>query len=447
MKLNTNVKTSISGIRGRYPDELTLSDAVKLALAFAQIIDANNGQFVIGHDARLGSIEIYQYILPVLQTKNIKLIDIGLVPLPTTGIAIKHFHAVGGVCLTASHNPHPWHGLKMLNSDGEFIDSVVLDQVIHDFEKIEVDLTGVKPTYSDNYRESAMTTHLDLYPKSDYGLVIALDCVNNAGSLILPRLVEQLGCIPINLACDPNKPAWREYEPNTQTLKWTTQAISKLNHPIDFGIAVDPDADRLVLLTDQGVVINEELTLALSIWNMLECGYQGPIVVNLSTSNVIDYVARKYDRKVIRTAVGEQNVVNGMKSIEAVIGGEGNGGVIDGTRHYSRDSLSALFHVASLINKTGKTLVHLIDELPILYMIKDKMTVPSDFDIKNLINTFDGEDAVIDQQDGLRFDFPDKSWVQVRLSNTEPIIRIFAESVHEDKAQDLLNTIKSSCSQ
>ncbi len=450
MQLHSDIKTSISGIRGHYPSQLDLASALGLVESFINTLPST-GPIVIGRDMREGSVEIYNHAISMMQELGIEVFDIELLPLPTTGIAVRNFKAVGGINVTASHNPLPFCGLKFLDESGEFIGEIRLDELLQNFADLKSSDVIMPISSSQNHKSEnhnqAMTGHLSLFPNANFNLTIAIDALNASASEILPKLVERLGCQPVLLACNPNDLPPREFEPNTKNLAWTTEKIQSLDETVDFAVAVDPDADRLVVLLPSGEVLSEEYTLALATWGMLETGYKGNVVANLSTSSLVDWVAKKYNRQVLRSPVGERNVVALMKESDSIIGGEGNGGVIDGTIHYSRDSLSALYHIANLINATGKTLFELIQEIPPRVMVKEKIILDPMVKATDLfaviINYYKDDSAVknIDQQDGLRIDLANGDWVQLRASNTEPILRLFSESNTKQDAEALRNNI------
>ena len=444
MKLSPEVKVSISGIRGIYPNEFNLEQALGLCLAFASIAGDKTRPIIVGRDMRPGSIEIHQNVVSTLDKNGYEVIDIRLSPLPTTGIATKKFNGCCGINVTASHNPLPWHGLKFLDHRGEFIDSIMLTQVMKAFEDIpNVDLSEIKKHEHQevSFCDRALDSHLELFPYADYGLKIGIDAVNGSGSIALPKLAKRLGCQVVELACDPSIESPHEFEPNQQNLQWTSAETKK--HKLDFTVVTDPDADRLALLLPGGEILSEEYTLAFAVWHMLLMGYEGSVVTNVSTSALVDAVADKFSRKVIRSAVGEHNVISAMRTNGAIVGGEGNGGVIDGTRHYSRDSLSALYHVASLVNKTSKSLSELRDELPNRRMIKEKIDFNLSTDIEDVYKQMqsllsaDSVIKAINTLDGLRIDFDNDDWVHLRPSNTEPIMRLFGESKNVERLKDL----------
>jgi phosphomannomutase len=446
MKLNPNVITSISGIRGLYPTQFSSIDAIGLITAFIRTFSDPSIKILISWDARPGSIEMSRRCISFLNNMGIENIVIGLAPLPTSGIVVKKLNCTGGIVFTASHNPAPWHGLKFLDKSGEFINSSTLKKILKNFHnetapKLKKELTP----NATSYQFQAYQEHLEKFPTSNYGYRIGIDAVNNSGSYILPMLVEQLGCRSQKIACNPELRPNRDFEPSINTLFETSKIIKKSK--VDFGIAVDPDADRLILISESGQVLSEEYTIVLSVWNMLLENYPGDIVVNLSTSSMIDGLANRFNRRVYRSKIGEKNVVDKMKSKSLIIGGEGNGGVIDGRRHYSRDSLSALYHITSLLNKTSKTLDTLVSELPKSSLLKTKIDSNNHSDVhlfsKKIIDYMREKYNIqnVSDIDGIKINMDNNEWVQVRGSNTEPVIRIFAESSNKKRSQELINDV------
>jgi phosphomannomutase len=445
MNLDPNVKVSISGIRGSYPDHLTACEMAYLTRAFCITINSKR-PIVIGHDNRPEARAIASVLMQVIETEGFQVHYIGLAPLPTTGIVIKEVEAAGGINITASHNSLPDYGLKFLDNYGEFIDQAVLNRLMDTYYEFQDDCTkfliSAKSEMNIDMNHRALQAHLESYPYMESGLKIGIDANNQSGSLILPKLIDRLGGQALLLACDPNKPSVHPFEPTPSNLKWTSDAVKKYSD-LDFSVAVDPDADRLVIIKSDGEVLSEEYTLALAVWGMCLQSYPGCIVCNLSTSSLVDAVAKKFNRSVFRAKVGEHNVVSCMKTNSCLMGGEGNGGVIDGSRHYSRDSISALYHLVVLITKTNKSISELVAELPTLIMKKDKLPLAKEINYSQLIDYFQKNAFIdyVDTQDGLRIDFSDGDWFQIRPSNTEPIVRLFGESDNQARLDKLFRTV------
>ena len=448
MNLDPDIKASISGIRGHWPDQLNAETTAGLAQAFVNTITTKSRPILIGHDARPHSTKIHHIIISVLRGNNLEVIDIGLAPLPTTGIVTKKYDCAAGINVTASHNPPPYHGIKFLDENGEFIDNHWLNQLLHNFDQLDpADISIDKEfDFEASFSRKAYDNHLALYSYDTIKQKVAVDAVINSGSIIIPELLDRLGCEVIEIACDPSDEPNREYEPNVKNLAKTADTIKNLD--CDFGIAVDPDADRLVLISPTKGVISEEYTLALAVWNMLLENYQGDIVVNQSTSRLVDWVAENFDRKVLRSAVGEQNVVSMMRTYSSIIGGEGNGGVIDGSRHYSRDSLSGIYHVLKLLTKKKMNLDEVIDTMPQLIMSKEKLAIKGldvnkiytelQSNLESILNL-----AEVDVEDGLRLVFKNNSWIHIRPSNTEPILRIIGESKEIKTIKAIFDTVNN----
>lgn len=447
MNLHPSVKTSISGIRGRYPDCFSACDMAHLARAFCRVVDSKR-PIIIGHDNRPDAAAIAKILVAVIKTEGFQVHYIGLAPLPTTGVAIKEFEACGGINITASHNALPDYGLKFLDNYGEFIDQVLLDRLIYIYTSFHDDCRELLIDNSSeieiDVNHQAIQAHLKLYPYMESGLKIGVDANNQSGSLILPKLIERLGGKAVKLACDTTAFSVHPFEPTSTNLEWTV-AATKLHPDLDFSIAVDPDADRLVIINSDSQILSEEYTLALAVWGMCLQSYPGNIVCNLSTSSLVDAVAKKFNREVFRAKVGEHNVVSCMKTNSCIMGGEGNGGVIDGSRHYSRDSVSALYHLITLVINTNKSISELVEELPILIMKKVKLPLSNSINYPKLVNYFQKNAFIrrIDKQDGLRIDFSNGEWFQIRSSNTEPIVRLFGESHNQKRLDNLFETVAS----
>jgi phosphomannomutase len=449
---------SISGLRATKEDGLEASILTKYARAFAEI--SPKGKIILGRDGRPSGEWIEKVISDSLIKMGRQVEIIGIVPTPTVQLLTEHSEAGGGIAITASHNPREWNGLKFLGSDGTFLGQSENEKL---WDLVDQDEKISHPKGIRNYKliknENALEYHLgkvldlNLFSDNNYiennkkrKLKAVVDAVNASGSVVVPDLLRKLGYEVIELFCDGSGVFPHTPEPIPENLNKLCDSVKK--NGADIGIAVDPDADRLVIIDEQGKPIGEEKTIVLSAWSALEHSEEldfdpknSKITVNLSTSRMIDDLAKKYNSRVERSAVGEINVVEKMKENNSIIGGEGSGGVILPACHYGRDSLVGIALVCALISKTGKSISTLASELSNYSMIKTKREFSGDLDpiIEKAKIKF--SDSKINTDDGLRIDF-ENSWVQIRKSNTEPIIRIISEAKTAAKAKELILQIE-----
>jgi phosphomannomutase len=436
---------STSGIRGVVGAGLEPIMITKYAAAFGTYL--GKGKVVVGRDSR-PSGEIYKMaVIAGLRSVGLDVIDIDLAPTPTVEIAVKELKAIGGICITASHNPSEWNALKFFNKDGEFIDKKALDRVKNIFssEKIafkSFDKLGkltIDSTWNNKHINHILKLGIiDQQKIKKARLTVVIDAINSAGSFVLPRLLEQLGVKVIRINCDGNGNFVHKPEPVPENLAMLGRAVIK--NKADLGMACDPDADRLALVDEKGKPIGEELTLALATKYILS-KKKGNVAVNLSTSRVTQSVAEEFNCKTYYSPVGEANVIAGMKKYKAIIGGEGNGGVIYPAFHYGRDALVGAAIILSLLAQSKQSLSELVGTLPIYHYIKLKAALSDGFESKlkkvekSARKSF--ENLKIDRRDGLRFDFS-RGWFQIRKSNTEPIYRLIVET----DSKTLTNVIK-----
>ncbi len=434
---------SISGIRGtiggRTNDNLTPVDAVKFAAAYGTWLkgyaDKQDLKVVIGRDARISGEMIQQLVTATLVGLGIDIIDLGLSTTPTVELAVPLERADGGIILTASHNPKQWNALKLLNEAGEFLDAeqgaVILDLAEReDFEFAKVDDLGTvtsNDAYFDIHVEEVL--NLDLVNASAIraaGLKVVVDAVNSSGGIAIPKLLEALGVTVIKLYCEPTG----DFPHNPEPLKEHLGEICKrvVAEKADLGIVVDPDVDRLAFISDTGEIFGEEYTLVACADYVLG-KTRGDTVSNLSSSRALRDVTEKHGGKYHAAAVGEVNVVRKMKDTKAVIGGEGNGGVIYPDSHYGRDALVGTALFLMLLAERGGTVQDLRDSYPSYYMSKKKMELTPDLNVDELLSSMADNyaDQNISTIDGVKIDFPEY-WVHLRKSNTEPIIRIYTEA-------------------
>ncbi len=427
----STLMVSISGIRGIVGDGLEPEVIVKYTNAYAAFV--GKGTVVVGRDARITGEMVNQIVTGTLLAKGLDVIDIGICPTPTVQFTVKTLHAQGGIAISASHNPNEWNALKLLNSTGQFM-SPDEHQEMKKYLEVQnnfVDWTkiGKRTVYNEglqNHINAVLSLpNIDLENIKSKKFRVLADCVNGAGAYCIPDLLSILGCEVIEMNCEKTGIFPRLPEPLPENLVETMKAVK--DNSADFAIVVDPDVDRLVLITDKGEPFGEENTITLAADFVLS-KTKGNVVVNLSTSRSVEDIARKHNSNAFRSPVGEANVVQKMKEVNAVIGGEGSGGVIYPALHYGRDALIGIAFTLQYLADSGKKLSEIKDELPNYYIAKKKIDlkgVSPDEIIKKLINKYANEN--INTEDGLRIDFEDH-WVHFRKSNTEPIVRIITES-------------------
>ena len=430
---------SASGLRGIAEDHFTPKLINKYISAF--ITTQNIKSCVIGRDGRPSGKQISQCVIDSFHKNGINVENCGLATTPTMQVMTEKEHYDGGIVITASHNPSEYNGLKFLQSDGTFLSPEQCEELFKAVDQnvsiVQPDSLGVVSDYSTANEEhiekvlAAMCIDTDNIRKNKFKVVI--DCVNGAGSFILPMLCEKLGCEVITINCNGNGDFTRTPEPLAENLNELEQKV--INVGADVGFATDPDGDRLSIVSNKGNAIGEEYTLVLAVKNYLN--YQKSIVAtNLSTSMMLESIANE----TIRTKIGEAHVVQKMNELNIPIGGEGNGGVILKEVHLGRDSLVAISMILSLLSSSGKSISDEISNIPQYLMIKDKILIDDKIDFDSLETIFDCNE--INKIDGIKFIWPNK-WIHIRKSNTEPIIRIFAEAKNQDEVNELINTLKN----
>jgi phosphomannomutase len=443
---------SISGIRGTIGgnpgDNLTPLDAVKFASAYGKWIKTASGKkrpvVVIGRDARISGSMIQSLVQNTLVGMGCDVIDLGLSTTPTVEIAVPMENADGGIILTASHNPKEWNALKLLNNKGEFIDGVEGQKILNtaaaeDFEYASVDDLGqvvVKTDYIQKHIEEVLKLSLvqiDAIKAGKFKVVV--DGVNSTGGIAIPALCKELGVEVVELYCDPTGHFPHNPEPLKEHLGDLCAAV--LEHKADFGITVDPDVDRLAFITDKGEMFGEEYTLVACADYVLS-KKKGDTVSNLSSSRALRDVTVKHGGTYHATAVGEVNVVTKMQDVHAVIGGEGNGGIIYPDSHYGRDALVGVALFLSLLTEKKMKVSDLRDSYPSYFMSKKKVQLTKEMPVDAILK--DVEEKYVSEHittiDGVKIDF-ENEWVHLRKSNTEPIIRIYTESGSQEAADQL----------
>jgi phosphomannomutase len=432
---------SISGIRGIIGDGLDPEVLVKYTSAYGDFI--GKGTVVVGRDARITGEMVKSIVIGTLLAKGLDVIEIGICPTPTVQYTVKTLKAQGGIAISASHNPNEWNALKLLNSTGQFMtpeENVkllrLLNQTPNNF--VSWENLGKYSLFEEGLKrhvhDSMNLKYINLGRIRKRKFRVVADCVNGAGVYVIPELLRSFGCEVIELNCEKNGIFPRLPEPIPENLTETMAAVIK--HKADLGVVVDPDVDRLVLIANDGKPFGEENTITTAV-NFILSKVKGNTVVNLSTTRGVDDVAAKYGCKVFRSPVGEANVVKRMKEVNAIIGGEGSGGVILPELHYGRDALVGIAITLQQLTEFDGTLSEFKNSLPSYFIAKKKITLGTtnpDEIIKVLIKKYSGEN--INSEDGLRIDFEDH-WVHFRKSNTEPIIRIITEAGNMDLAESL----------
>ncbi|PIS30914.1 phosphoglucosamine mutase [Candidatus Saganbacteria bacterium CG08_land_8_20_14_0_20_45_16] len=438
------LKISISGVRGYFPESLSLNICLDFAKAFGSYLGPN-GAVVIGTDSRASSQEIKKTMFEGLQSTGVKVIDLGICPTPTVGIMTRELKAFGGIIITASHNPLPWNGFKFVRSDGIFLNEAQANELIKLYEEKKF-TSGQGQGIIIN--RSGIAKHInkvlqivDVEKIKNKKFKVAIDACNGAGSVATVKMAEALGCQVIPINCDTSKPFPHDPEPIAKNLTELCATIKKAK--ADIGFALDSDADRLAIVSNEGQPIGEELTLCLATkFALTKTPGQQIIVTNLSTTQLLDDIAKEHGSQVERTKIGEVHVAERIKALNALIGGEGNGGVIFPAIGFNRDSLAGLAMILNLLAETNQTITELVAGLPKYYVIKEKINCASLAqsqqklaDAKQLF-----KQEKLDLTEGVKVLFS-HGWVHVRASNTEPIIRVIAESLDEKAAHTLVKKV------
>lgn len=446
---------SISGIRGtiggQVGDNLTPIDAVKFAAAYGiwlkQQRQKEHYKVVIGRDARMSGQMIQNLVTNTLVGLGIHVVDIGLSTTPTVEVAVTLEHADGGIIITASHNPKQWNALKLLNEKGEFLDAIqgakILDIADSDnMHFAEIDSLG-KITKNKAYIDLHIIEVLDLdlvnvkaIEEAHYKIVV--DGVNSTGGIAIPLLLERLGVEVIKLYCDPNGRFPHNPEPLKEHLTDLSQAVKQ--HKADLGIVVDPDVDRLAFMDENGEMFGEEYTLVACADYVLS-KTPGNTVSNMSSTRALRDVTVKHGGTYEASAVGEVNVVKLMKKNKVVIGGEGNGGIIYPAAHYGRDALVGVALFLSFLAEKNMSVSQLRKTYPNYFMSKKKIELTPSLDVDGILKTIEKryQNEELNTIDGVKIDFSE-SWIHLRKSNTEPIIRIYTEAKSQEEADTLAST-------
>lgn len=448
---------SISGIRGtiggKVDEALTPIDAVKFAAAFGTWVKEKSGKskIIIGRDARPSGEMISNLVTSTLIGLGIDVIDLGLSTTPTVEIAVPAENAGGGIILTASHNPVQWNALKLLNEKGEFISGDDGKEVLDLAQNDAYSFADVKDLGKITFDDTYIAKHIDMVlnlPLVDVEAIrtanfrVVIDCVNSTGGISLPPLLKALGVEHVEeLYCEPNGQFPHNPEPLPEHLTKICSTLENGNY--DLGIVVDPDVDRLALVSEDGTTFGEEYTLV-AVADYVLSQTKGNTVSNLSSTRALRDVTEKHGATYEAAAVGEVNVVTKMKETNAIIGGEGNGGIIYPELHYGRDALVGIALFLTHLAKFGQPATRLKATYPSYFISKNKIDLSPEIDVDNVLSTMAEKykKQPVNTIDGVKIEF-DKEWVHLRKSNTEPIIRIYAESESQATAEHLAKKIIS----
>lgn len=456
---------SISGIRGTIGgpagENLTPLDIVKFTTAYTRLIASRNPgkklTIVIGRDARLSGELVMDLVEGTLLACGADVINVGLCTTPGTEMAVITRKADGGIILTASHNPRQWNALKLLNNHGEFLSDVEGKQVLAMAEEEAFDYPSIdeighviaREDFNDEHIRQVLALPLvDVEAVRKRRFKVVIDAVNSVGGIVMPKLLRELGCEVIELNCDPTGEFAHNPEPLPQHLTEISEVI--VREKADLGVVVDPDVDRLAFVSEDGSMFVEEYTLVAVADYILSQNPGGVTVSNLSSSRALRDVTERHGGKYYASAVGEVNVTTKMKEVGAVIGGEGNGGVIYPELHYGRDALVGTALFLTWLAKKGMTMTQLRATYPAYYASKNKIELTPAIDVDKVLREVKTRYAHenVNDIDGVKIDFPE-NWVHLRKSNTEPIIRVYTEAKSMEEAdalaQRFIAEIKSIC--
>lgn len=448
IKSISGIRGTIGGIKGK---NLTPLDIVECTAAFAQWLKNNNAhqKVVLGRDARMSGPMVSQLVIQTLLGMGFEVVDLGLSTTPTVEMAVPMEQAGAGIILTASHNPRQWNALKLLNHKGEFISQEDAAAFLDLLKSGEINFATVDElgtyTRDDSYLQKHIQSILD-HPLVDVQAIqdqkfkVVVDAINSSGAIALPVLLDALNCSYTLLNGEPTGDFAHNPEPLPKHLTELSRTV--VEEKADLGIVVDPDVDRLAFVSEDGQMFGEEYTLV-AVADYILSRKKGNTVSNLSSTRALRDVTRKHGGEYFASAVGEVNVVNKMKTVNAVIGGEGNGGIIVPDLHYGRDALAGIALFLTHLAREGLSMSALKATYPSYFMVKDKISLTPEIDLEHLLakleHQFEGEDY--NTIDGLKIDFKE-GWVHLRKSNTEPIIRVYAEGNSPEHAQQLVREMK-----
>jgi phosphomannomutase len=452
---------SISGIRGtiggKTGDNLTPVDIVKFTAAYGTLLikEGANKKIIVGRDGRISGEMVKNLVINTLQALGLEVIDLDYSTTPTVEMAVVFENAGGGIILTASHNPKEWNALKLLNSRGEFINSVDGQKVLDIAEREDFVFATVDKLGSSVFNDTFLNKHIDAvinYELVDVAAIkkakfkVVIDAVNSTGAIAVPPLLKALGVKEIEII---NGEVNGKFAHNPEPLPEHLTELSNevLKQKASIGIAVDPDVDRLCFVCEDGAMFGEEYTLV-AVADYVLSRLKGNTVSNMSSTRALRDVTEKHGGEYFASAVGEVNVVNKMKAVNAVIGGEGNGGIIVPDLHYGRDALIGIALFLTHLAYTKKTVKQLRNSYPDYFISKNKIQLESGVDVNGIFEKIKDKykNHPINIEDGLKIEF-DKDWVHLRTSNTEPIIRIYAESNFSTTADNIANRLMKDISE
>jgi phosphomannomutase len=449
-----SLMVSISGVRGIVGDSLTPDVVVRYVASFAEY--CRGKKVVLGRDGRVTGKVIANLVSSTLLSMGSDVMVIGIAPTPTIQIAVEQLHAAGGISITASHNAIEWNGLKLIGKSGMFLTTDENNRFLSVVENNRPGYARWDKLGRQQIDDSFLRQHIDMVMSlpdlnvdqiRERNFKVVVDCINASGGLIMPQLLRSLGCEVIEMNCDVSGVFSRAPEPLPENLAELCKRVVK--EKADLGIAVDPDADRLVLITEKGEPFGEEYTITsvaqFILSHVSTHSHKQPptVVVNLSTTRAVDDVAKRFGAKIIRTPVGEINVAQKMKECGAVIGGEGSGGVIFPAVHFGRDAIVGAGLIMQQLAEFGGSLSKLKASLPQYAIAKTKVEVDRrviDHVLETMARRY-ADEGTVDSRDGLKIDFKD-SWVHLRKSNTEPIMRIIAEASTLARSQQVVQQFK-----
>ncbi|MDH5589504.1 MAG: phosphoglucosamine mutase [Gemmatimonadota bacterium] len=446
--LPDNLMVSVSGVRGRVGDPLTPELMAGIAAAFGAFLrrEGAEGPVLVGRDSRTSGPMFSRAVVAGLQSVGCPVVELGVVPTPTLLLAVEDAKAAGGLCVTASHNPAEWNALKLVSGEGMFLDAEMagrFQRFLAEEDPPRVAWDHIPEATHDaeawpRHRERILALpHLDVDAIRARKLRVAVDCVRGAGGPVMVDLLQRLGCELHTMGMEPDGRFPRDPEPTAANLAGLGALVR--DSGAEIGLAIDPDADRLSLVDDGGTPLGEDLTLALASAVVLR-RTPGPVVTNLSTSQVVEDVARSFDVPVVRAPVGEVNVARRMQAEAAVVGGEGNGGVILPALHHTRDAPLAAALVLQYLVDEGMSISEAARRLPVYAIVKEKVGFPREA----LTHAYDALEhdlgpATKDTSDGLRLAWPERgAWLHVRPSGTEPVVRLIAEARTDAEAKALV---------
>ena len=443
---------SVSGIRGIYNQSLLINDIISHAFAFSEIQSNHTSPILIARDSRLSGPEISNHIIGFFKKHGRDIIDCGIIPTPTAQFVTDKFDIAGAIVITASHNPQQWNGMKFIDSDGTFLNK---DKNKKLFEFAEsINLSNLKEKKSES-KCSTFIESIDLHVNNVLNIdflevdkiknkkfKIVLDTINGASCVGFKKLLQELNCEIIHINDQPNGIFDRNPEPKTENIKDVGRVV--LEHSADLALITDPDGDRLAVIDNKGQIMIEENTLVLCTDEFLnKTQNKNAVVTNLSTTAALEDITKKYNVDVIRSAVGEINVVNKMKECDALIGGEGNGGVILTESHYGRDAFVGAIIILNYLATNNLTMNEAQQKIPKYYMLKEKIEIDNQLTAEIISQKIKQHfrELTFDETDGIKV-IDENFWIHIRQSNTEPIIRIYIESKNEQDLSNLFNKVK-----